>query len=131
MMPANWAHVSGCRAGRECVFYQDGKGKFDFQPVTVPAGRGSGEASSAMSRSPTHAVTRSHAAGTSGAGTKASTPTPKSEATFKGVVEDVNTSGHTMGQARRGMPLRRLLVRTDPRKNRARVSGGRPPVTGD
>ena len=34
MMPANWAHVSGCRAGSECVFYQEGKGKFDFKPVT-------------------------------------------------------------------------------------------------
>jgi hypothetical protein len=38
MMPANWAHVSGCRAGSECVFYQDGKGKFDFKAVT-PAGK--------------------------------------------------------------------------------------------
>jgi quercetin dioxygenase-like cupin family protein len=33
MMPANWVHVSGCRAGSECVFYQDGKGRFDFKPV--------------------------------------------------------------------------------------------------
>jgi quercetin dioxygenase-like cupin family protein len=33
MMPANWVHVSGCRAGSDCVFYQDGKGKFDFKPV--------------------------------------------------------------------------------------------------
>ena len=33
-MPADWVHVSGCRAGKECVFYQDGKGKFDFKPVT-------------------------------------------------------------------------------------------------
>ena len=40
MMPANWVHVSGCRAGRDCVFYQEGKGKFDFKPaVGVPAGR--------------------------------------------------------------------------------------------
>ena len=31
-MPGNWVHVSGCRAGSECVFYQDGKGKFDFKP---------------------------------------------------------------------------------------------------
>jgi quercetin dioxygenase-like cupin family protein len=30
VMPANWVHVSGCRAGSECVFYQEGKGKFDF-----------------------------------------------------------------------------------------------------
>jgi ChrR-like protein with cupin domain len=35
-MPGNWVHVSGCRAGSECVFYQDGKGKFDFKPVTPP-----------------------------------------------------------------------------------------------
>jgi quercetin dioxygenase-like cupin family protein len=33
MMPANWVHVSGCRAGSDCVFYQDGKGKFDFKPA--------------------------------------------------------------------------------------------------
>jgi quercetin dioxygenase-like cupin family protein len=35
-MPANWVHVSGCRPGSECVFYQDGKGKFDFNPVKKP-----------------------------------------------------------------------------------------------
>ena len=40
MMPANWVHVSGCRAGRNCVFYQEGKGKFDFKPAArLPAGR--------------------------------------------------------------------------------------------
>ena len=33
IMPSNWVHVSGCRAGKECVFYQEGKGKFDFKPV--------------------------------------------------------------------------------------------------
>jgi quercetin dioxygenase-like cupin family protein len=33
MMPANWVHVSGCRSGGDCVFYQEGKGKFDFKPV--------------------------------------------------------------------------------------------------
>jgi hypothetical protein len=33
MMPANWMHVSGCRAGSDCVFYQEGKGKFDFRPA--------------------------------------------------------------------------------------------------
>jgi hypothetical protein len=33
MMPANWVHVSGCRAGSECVFYQEGKGKFDSSPL--------------------------------------------------------------------------------------------------
>ena len=31
IMPANWVHVSGCRAGSDCVFYQEGKGKFDFK----------------------------------------------------------------------------------------------------
>lgn len=36
MMPADWVHVSGCRAGSDCLFYQDGKGKFDFKPVTRP-----------------------------------------------------------------------------------------------
>jgi quercetin dioxygenase-like cupin family protein len=35
-MPADWVHVSGCRPGSECVFYQDGKGKFDFK---APADR--------------------------------------------------------------------------------------------
>ena len=35
-MPANWVHVSGCRSGSECVFYQDGKGRFDFKPVSSP-----------------------------------------------------------------------------------------------
>lgn len=34
VMPANWVHVSGCRAGSDCVFYQEGKGKFDFNPAT-------------------------------------------------------------------------------------------------
>jgi hypothetical protein len=37
MMPANWVHVSGCRAGSDCVFYQEGKGKFDFKPVAARA----------------------------------------------------------------------------------------------
>ena len=32
MMPADWLHVSGCRSGSDCVFYQEGKGKFDFKP---------------------------------------------------------------------------------------------------
>ena len=40
MMPANWVHVSGCRAGSDCVFYQEGKGKFDFTPAAqLPAGK--------------------------------------------------------------------------------------------
>lgn len=37
-MPGNWVHVSGCRAGSDCVFYQDGKGKFDFKLVSVKPG---------------------------------------------------------------------------------------------
>jgi quercetin dioxygenase-like cupin family protein len=37
MMPAKWVHVSGCRAGSECVFYQEGKGKFDFKPIVGEA----------------------------------------------------------------------------------------------
>jgi hypothetical protein len=35
-LPADWVHVSGCRAGSDCVFYQDGKGRFDYKPVTNP-----------------------------------------------------------------------------------------------
>ena len=37
-MPGNWVHVSGCRSGSECVFYQDGKGKFDFHPASSKPG---------------------------------------------------------------------------------------------
>jgi quercetin dioxygenase-like cupin family protein len=37
VMPANWVHVSGSRPGSECVFYQEGKGKFDFKPVEAAA----------------------------------------------------------------------------------------------
>ena len=33
IMPADWLHVSGCRAGSDCIFYQEGKGKFDFKPA--------------------------------------------------------------------------------------------------
>jgi quercetin dioxygenase-like cupin family protein len=33
IMPANWVHVSGCRPGSDCVFYQEGKGMFDFNAV--------------------------------------------------------------------------------------------------
>ena len=36
VMPANWVHVSGCRPGSECLFYQEGKGKFDYQPAVKP-----------------------------------------------------------------------------------------------
>jgi quercetin dioxygenase-like cupin family protein len=38
-MPGNWKHVSGCRPGRECVFYQDGKGKFDYHAASAQTGR--------------------------------------------------------------------------------------------
>jgi hypothetical protein len=31
MMPGDWVHVSGCRPGADCVFYQEGKGKFDYK----------------------------------------------------------------------------------------------------
>jgi ChrR Cupin-like domain len=34
IMPGDWVHVSGCRSGSDCVFYQEGKGKFDFKPAT-------------------------------------------------------------------------------------------------
>ena len=33
LMPGDWTHVSGCRAGSDCVFYQEGNGKFDFKPT--------------------------------------------------------------------------------------------------
>ena len=33
IMPGDWLHVSGCRSGSDCVFYQEGKGKFDFKPA--------------------------------------------------------------------------------------------------
>jgi quercetin dioxygenase-like cupin family protein len=35
VLPANWVHVSGCRAGSDCVFYQEGKGKFDYKPIAA------------------------------------------------------------------------------------------------
>lgn len=37
MMPADWVHVSGCRPGSDCVFYQEGKGRFDFKPAASKA----------------------------------------------------------------------------------------------
>jgi quercetin dioxygenase-like cupin family protein len=37
IMPADWVHVSGCRAGSDCILYQEGKGKFDFKPVAGSA----------------------------------------------------------------------------------------------
>ena len=35
VMPADCVHVSGCRAGSECVFYQEGTGKFDIKPAEL------------------------------------------------------------------------------------------------
>jgi quercetin dioxygenase-like cupin family protein len=35
VIPPNVPHVSGCRPGNDCVFYHEGKGKFDFKPVTA------------------------------------------------------------------------------------------------
>jgi hypothetical protein len=35
VMPGKWVHVSGCRSGSDCVFYQEGKGKFDFVPAAA------------------------------------------------------------------------------------------------
>ena len=37
IMPGDWVHVSGCRSGSDCVFYQEGKGKFDFKPAASHA----------------------------------------------------------------------------------------------
>jgi hypothetical protein len=37
MMPADWVHVSGCRPGSDCVFYQEGKDKFDFKSIAAKA----------------------------------------------------------------------------------------------
>jgi hypothetical protein len=39
VMPSDWVHVSGCRAGADCVLYQEGKGKFDFKPAADQAGK--------------------------------------------------------------------------------------------
>ena len=33
VLPADWLHVSGCRSGSDCIFYQEGKGKFDYKPA--------------------------------------------------------------------------------------------------
>jgi len=37
-MPGDWLHVSGCRPGRDCVFYQEADGKFDFKPASTAQG---------------------------------------------------------------------------------------------
>jgi hypothetical protein len=33
MMPANWAHVSGCRTGSDCVFYQEARASSTSSPL--------------------------------------------------------------------------------------------------
>ena len=40
MMPGDWVHVSGCRPGADCVFYQEGKDKFDFKPKAAAHAEG-------------------------------------------------------------------------------------------
>ena len=39
VMPADWVHVSGCRSGSDCIFYQNGKGKFDYKPAGEQPGK--------------------------------------------------------------------------------------------
>ena len=39
VMPADWVHVSGCRSGSDCIFYQNGKGKFDYKPAAEQPGK--------------------------------------------------------------------------------------------
>jgi hypothetical protein len=39
VMPGGWVHVSGCRSGSDCLFYQEGKGKFDFVAAANGAGK--------------------------------------------------------------------------------------------
>jgi hypothetical protein len=36
VVPADWVHVSGCRPGSDCIFYQEGKGKFEFVRAGLP-----------------------------------------------------------------------------------------------
>jgi anti-sigma factor ChrR (cupin superfamily) len=31
--PGGWKHVSGCRAGADCIILEESTGKFDFKPV--------------------------------------------------------------------------------------------------
>jgi hypothetical protein len=33
VLPADWVHVSGCRPGSDCLFYQEGNGEWDYNPV--------------------------------------------------------------------------------------------------
>jgi len=39
VLPADWLHVSGCRPGSDCIFYQEGKGKFDYKPAAEQSGK--------------------------------------------------------------------------------------------
>jgi len=33
LQPAGWKHVTGCRAGADCLFLTEGNGKFDLKPA--------------------------------------------------------------------------------------------------
>lgn len=35
--PGGWKHVSGCRAGADCIIFEESSGKFDFKPVAQKA----------------------------------------------------------------------------------------------
>jgi anti-sigma factor ChrR (cupin superfamily) len=35
--PGGWKHVSGCRAGADCIILEESSGKFDFKPVEAKA----------------------------------------------------------------------------------------------
>jgi quercetin dioxygenase-like cupin family protein len=33
VQPVGWKHVTGCRAGADCIFFTESPGKFDVKPV--------------------------------------------------------------------------------------------------
>jgi quercetin dioxygenase-like cupin family protein len=37
LQPAGWKHITGCRAGADCIFFTEGSGKFDLKTVGGPA----------------------------------------------------------------------------------------------
>ncbi len=37
LVPGGWKHVSGCRAGADCVIFEESGGKFDYVPAEKPA----------------------------------------------------------------------------------------------
>jgi hypothetical protein len=53
VMPGGWTHVSGCRSGSDCVFYQGGEGE-----VRLCAGRGREPGQVALCPDRTSAVVR-------------------------------------------------------------------------